>query len=37
MGNLYPEQPGDVVGPFCPWPMEMGDEGPVVELPCEVA
>ena len=30
--NLYPEQPGEVVGSFSPWPMQMGEDGPVVEV-----
>jgi hypothetical protein len=23
---------GPVVGPHCPWPMEMGDEGPILNM-----
>lgn len=22
-----------VIGPYCPWPMQMGEEGPIVDLP----
>ena len=23
-------------GPSCPWPMQMGEEGPIVELPADI-